>query len=154
MKSRNGVPGSKLMFFRQVRQDGGIRSGVEIDGRSVLSLFKPGSREPDPGLLWYVDVEVSGSRLPHDAGKVRSFLLEENGCIGGVLERLADRIPAGCDPGTWPVCESGKTSHKQTITVTGSAMRRLEARKFAGILKDLAKKWDDYVQDLPELSAA
>ena len=74
------------------------------------------------------------------AGKVRNFLLEENGYIGGVLERLAERIPAGCDPGTWPVCASGKTSHKQTITVTGSAMRRLEARKFADILKDLANK--------------
>ena len=49
-----------LTFYRQKRVDGGVRTGVELDGETVASLFEEGDPERDPALLWFVDLRCEG----------------------------------------------------------------------------------------------
>ena len=53
----------ELSFYRQKRQDGGIRTAVTVDGDTVLHRFQPGEGASDPALLWYVDLRCAGRRL-------------------------------------------------------------------------------------------
>ena len=46
----------ELICFRQKRQDGGIRSGIQIDGTTHFHRFDEGTEDFDPSLLWYVDL--------------------------------------------------------------------------------------------------
>lgn len=42
-------------IFYQVRRDGGVRFGFEVDGEIVLHDFREGHIESDPVLVWYID---------------------------------------------------------------------------------------------------
>jgi len=38
-----------ITFFRQARNDGGVRTGIEVEGQTVLSRFE-GEEADDPAL--------------------------------------------------------------------------------------------------------
>jgi hypothetical protein len=46
---------STIGFFRQARFDRAVRSGVTVDGATVLHLFEPGDEDVNPAILWFVD---------------------------------------------------------------------------------------------------
>lgn len=137
-----------ISFFRQLRRDGGIRTGVDVDGDTVLSQFEAGQRidEPDPSLEWYVDVRCDGARLPHTPEAARQWLLRAEAPIRNALEAMAASVPAGIDQGPWPI------KHKFRIgsgaargEVVCSAVRRVSAQNVADVLRNVAKHWRAYV---------
>src|SRR5438105_3447 len=94
-----------IHFFRQLRRDGGIRTGVDVEDETVLWRFHPGRHrgDPDPAIEWYVDVRCQGPRLPHDPEGARDWLLKNGRAIHAALEAVAESIPAGVDPSDWPL---------------------------------------------------
>lgn len=137
-----------LTFYRQARRDGGVRTGIDIDEDTVLVRFDPGKDEPDPALLWYVDVRCRGARLPRDADGAREWLQRQSKTIKRLLEGLADEVPAGADPDQWPLLKEARVGPGVTITVACAAMRRADAQRISGVLRDTAKHWEEWVDDL------
>jgi hypothetical protein len=148
-----------LTFFRQARRDGGIRTGIDVDDRTVLSRFEPGRRDEDPALLWYVDVRCTGPRLPRDIDAARQWLtrhaIQVRQALEALeaLEALAAQAPEGLDPSEWPV-QTTQRIPGATITVAASAVRRPEARGMAATLRDIADHWRQHVDALTILPAA
>jgi hypothetical protein len=136
-----------ITFYRQKRIDGGIRTGVEVGGNTVLSTFKSGRGEHDPALVWYVDVICKGQKLPEGSEEARRWLVDHNKNVQQLLNALAERVVEGVDPDDWPIRQEGN-SHGVKITISCSTVRRLEARKLANILLDIAQRWEEYVGDL------
>lgn len=142
---------SRLTFFQQARADGGMRTGVELDGALLLHRFDEGTADDDPGLTWFIDVSFEGQRLPHESEPAREFLLARESEIAAALTQLSGEISTtGIDAGAWPL-------HRRTsvppdgvsMTLTCSAIRRLEGREIAGKLSDLARDWAPIIYALP-----
>ena len=142
---------SQLTFFRQARADGGVRTGVELDGDLLLHRFEEGAAEDDPGLIWFIDVGFEGEGLPHGAEAVRDFLLARASEIASALAQMSDDISrTGVDSGAWPLRRRAPaTTDGVSITLTCSAIRRLEGREIANKLSELARDWAAIVGDLP-----
>jgi hypothetical protein len=136
-----------ITFYRQKRIDGGIRTGVEVGGNTVLSTFKSGRGEHDPALVWYVDVICEGRKLPKSSEEARRWLVDHSKNIRRLLGALAERVIEGIDPDVWPIFQQG-IFHGVKIRISCSTVRRLEARKLANVLHDIAQRWDEYVGDL------
>ena len=85
-----------LTFYRQARIDGGIRTGIELDGDTVFEHFEEGGPEPDPTLLWFVDLRCQGPGLPDDPRQARDWLIDHPDVIvtGFPVVRLNSR-PGG-----------------------------------------------------------
>jgi hypothetical protein len=142
-----------LTFFRQARRDGGIRTGIDIEARTVLSRFEPGRRDEDPALLWYVDVRCTAPRLPPDVDAAPQWLTRHEPHIRQDLDALASQAPEGVDPSEWPL-QVTKRIPGATITVAASVVRRPEAREMAAILRDIADHWRQHLDALTILPAA
>lgn len=142
-----------ITFFRQARRDGGVRTGIDIDDRTVLSRFEPGRRAEDPALLWYVDVRCEGPRLPRDVQAAREWLIRHEPQVRQALETLAGQVPDGLDPTEWPL-KTTKRLSGATITVACSAVRRVEARDIATTLQDVAARWQERLDTLTVSHAA
>jgi hypothetical protein len=136
-----------ITFFRQKRIDGGVRTGVEVGGNTVLSTFESGNAAHDPALLWYVDVICEGKRLPKESENAKHWLSSQAKNIRRLLGSLAKKVGAGIDPGDWPVHHQG-IIHGVKMRVSCSAVSRVEARKLPRILDEIAEHWDEYVGDL------
>src|SRR3954451_9524953 len=96
-----------LTFYRQKRVDGGVRTGIDIDGVTVCEDFEEGDEERDPALRWYVDLRCSGDSLPHDADLAREWLLEHEEMIRDGFSRYASQLAAGADRDDYPLQWSG-----------------------------------------------
>jgi hypothetical protein len=136
-----------ITFYRQKRIDGGVRTGVEVGGNTVLSTFESGDGKHDPALLWYVDVICEGRRLPKDSEDARHWLALQKKNVRRLLDALAKKVVTGVDPGDWPVHQQG-VYRDVKIRVSCSAVRRMEARRLTDILGDIAEHWDEYVGGL------
>ncbi len=142
-----------ITFFIQTRQDSGVRSGVDVNGNSVLTRFNAGSGdEPDPAIRWYVDVRCSGMVLPSGGDGARQWLAEHAPQIKAALLAAAQQIPAGIDPGDWPYRYESKIGAARKISIVCSAVRQVDARELGGILKDLAKNWNRHLHQLSSLA--
>jgi hypothetical protein len=112
-------------FYHQKRKDGGIRTGVELNGERVLEGFKPGRRSRDSALEWFVDARCRGRHLPDTPETIRHWLLEKSAGIQGHLERMASELRAGMDT-DWPLTSViPKGSNGVEIKIVCSAVRRL-----------------------------
>lgn len=143
-----------LVFYRQKRRDGGIRTGLEIDERSALHRFFPGNGDSDPILEWFVDVRAEGRRLPKDPEAARQWLSEQSETVRQELLQLAEQLQGGIDLDSWPVrrvITHGPRGIRWTISC--SAVRRLEARSIAEVLRDLANNWSRYLKQLRPIEA-
>lgn len=144
-----------ITFYRQARRDGGIRTGIEVDGDAVLTRFDHGRarREPDPAIVWYVDVKCRGSTLPTHSDAARLWLLRQEKPISRLLSALADEIPAGIDPTDWPLRREWRLPSKVQVVVTCSAVRRLEASRLSKILREVAAHWRQTLEHLAPVEA-
>ena len=143
---------STITFYRQARRDGGVRTGIEIDNDTVLARFERGGQESDPALVWYVDVRLQGKRLPTDPEAARSWLLRHGKSVARILRQMADEVPLGIDPGDWPLRKTGRVDASGVkVTVSCSAMRRVDAQSISNELRDIAQHWDKRVAELPEI---
>lgn len=146
---------TKLMVYRQERQDGGIRTGMEVDGLTVLHHFQLGSSDSDPALAWFVDVRAEGRSLPHDPQAAREWFLAQADTIHDGLTQLATDLRAGMDFDAWPLQRSIENAPKGVrLTIACSAVRRVQARDIARTLLDVAKHWSSYLRELEPYHAA
>jgi len=63
---------TEIAFFINARQDGGLRTGIDVNGETIWHHFIPGPEDADPALLWWVDVTCKGIYravpMPRDNG--------------------------------------------------------------------------------------
>jgi hypothetical protein len=140
---------AKVAFYLQQRKDGGIRTGLDIDGERVASRLQsaPGSQEPDPALDWYVDVVLKGPAVPGTVGKALDWLSKHEAQIRTSIEAMAASIPAGVDAGEWPVRYPFRIG-AVLGTIACSAVRRVTAQRLAAVLRDVAENWDAHLASL------
>jgi hypothetical protein len=143
---------NSITFFRQARRDGGIRTGVELDGDTLFSRFDEGASDDDPAIVWYVDVKFTGRTLPHDPEGIRKFLVDCEASVARLLTELAASIPAGIDTTLWPIRSAAKVGTVR-VEVACSAVRRLDASRLAARLRDIAGRWRELVSGLAEVEA-
>ena len=95
---------SKLTFFRQARADGGVRTGIDVDGATLDHL--EGGTNDDPALSWFVDVRFDGQDVPADLAQAQQWLREKETLVRRAYEVLGRRLQVGLDPDVMPVqCE-------------------------------------------------
>jgi hypothetical protein len=142
-----------LTFYHQKRLDGGIRTGVELDGERILECFEPGSPLEDPKLLWWIDVRCSQKTWPSEPEEVRAWLLENAQRIEGGLSVFAAELGAGIDI-NWPAKHVVSSRTGLKIEIFCSAMRRVGGREIQAELSNLAKNWQTIIAQLPSNEAA
>lgn len=140
---------STITFYRQARADGGVRTGVDVDGRQLFSHLEKGATDTDPALLWYVDVRCSGPNLPQTPARVRRWLTDASDLIVGVLEEAAASVPLGIDPSDWPLQRARIDKVRGVkVAVVCSAVRRADAKDIARHLLDIAREWPSLISAL------
>jgi hypothetical protein len=137
-----------INFYRQARVDGGRRTGIDIDGETVLEKFEPGNEPEDSALLWFVDIRFSGNQLPGAADTAREWLLKRTPLIQAGVREVADELRAGIDfsaPVSRDLARAGNGIHAKIFC---SAMRRLPARDIAKALMDVSTHWASHLRKL------
>src|ERR1051325_5994747 len=140
-----------MNFYRQARVDGGRRTGIEIDGETVLERFEPGKKTEDSALLWFVDIRCSGANLPDGAEAARAWFLKIAPIIQKGVRNLADELRAGIDfsaPISRKIPNVGKGI---TVEICCSAIRRLEALDIAKALEEVSSDWSEFLRQLEVL---
>ena len=141
---------TRFNLYRQKRQDGGVRTGLECDDGSILQSFQPVDGEDDPALLWYVDLRGQIA-ADLDASQVRDWLRSHGATFQSGLQHLAERFSAGIDLNAfdWPFRERLPIDVPDaTIDVVFSAIRRLDALEIGDNLNALADNWDEMLVQL------
>lgn len=136
-------------FYRQMRVDGGVRTGLETSSGVELETFEPGSDDDDPALLWWVDLRGQGVGIPQEPDLLREWLTARGPEIRDALYQSAERLAAGVDHGSWPF----QVGFPQLwpgvdLTVAGSALRRIDAMTIAETLRDLGCQWQSLLARL------
>lgn len=143
-----------ITFYRQMRRDGGVRSGVYIDDDSILHHFQPSNghrhHSVDPKLDWWVDVRISGNDLPTRAASIRKWCLQKEhaATIRQQLRQAANELGAGIDWANWPVKIGPSVRKGLSVAVVCSAARRIEARELGCILAQMAESWESMIAKL------
>ena len=120
---------AEVQFYHQERVDGGMRSGVLVDGDAILHGFVAGREERDPALTWYADVTLTTDTPPGDEA-VLAWLKAHTSEIRTALADAAERLNGGIDADVMP-WEFVTAGPQGEIRVSVSAMRRLTARAIA-----------------------
>jgi hypothetical protein len=137
-----------INFYRQARVDGGKRTGVEIDGESVLEQFERGNKAEDSALVWFVDIRCSGANLPKETEAAREWLLEKASIIEQGVRQLANELAVGIDfcapiSRTIPNVADGVT-----VEIWCSAIRRIQGREIAKALDEIGSHWREFLKQL------
>ena len=137
-----------ILFYRQERRDGAVRTGIYVDEMRMLDILEPEDAADDPALVWFVDVCCKG-RLPTDERRVLSWLRLHEPQICNALLALADKVAAGIDIDSFPI-QYRSAKNGIHLEVSCSALRHLQARKIASIIRKVAAQWQ---ANLDKLSA-
>lgn len=136
-----------LTFFRQARADGGIRTGVDVDGETVLEHFVETDREPDPALKWFVDLRCDGETLPDRSEDVRAWLLDHGALVTRAFQGLAKRLEVGVDPDSWPAqWELPDPPPGVRITTACSSIGVIPGREIHKTVGEIADHWREYLE--------
>ncbi|MEX0938722.1 MAG: hypothetical protein WDZ59_12750 [Pirellulales bacterium] len=132
-----------LLFYRQKRVDGGLRSGIDLNGSPLAEGFREGDEEPNPVLLWYIDLRCSGEHLPHDADKAIEWFRENNDAFTGTLRRTAQELSrTGVDTEALPFRQQFRNLLPGVnVDLVISTLGRPEGRDVAQFLREFADDW-------------
>jgi hypothetical protein len=146
---------SKIAFFRQQRVDGAIRSGIMIDDELVFhQLENENVAEPDPVLLWFVNVGVEGDDLPDDPDEARQWLIDHSTAISDLLLKEGRSISAGIDHPSWPLIKHVPLpANGRLVRIGYAAMERVAASEMGVHLQEVAREFESVVQSLPRWEA-
>lgn len=132
----------KINYYRQQRRDGGVHSGLLLNGGNVWDTFEPGDNEDDPVLLWFIDLRADGPQLPKEAGQIGPWLLRHARNFNRGLRELARDLRAGLDFNTLPLrYEVPGAPQGVRLQIVCSAMRRGDSLQMARLLRQFAKRW-------------
>lgn len=140
-----------INFYRQKRVDGGKRTGVEIDGETVLERFESRNEDEDSALLWFVDIRCSGSNLPNEAEAAREWLLGHASTIQAGVRNVANELRAGIDFIAPISREIPNVETGITVQLFCSAIRRLQALDMANALDKISSHWNQFLNELEVL---
>lgn len=140
-----------INFYRQVRVDGGKRTGIEIDGETVSERFEAGKQPEDSALLWFVDIRCAGDNLPNEAEAAREWLLEKAPAIQTGVREVAHELRAGIDFSAPISREIPRVGRGFTVQIFCSAMRRLQALEIAEALEEISSQWSEFLNQLEVL---
>jgi hypothetical protein len=137
-----------LSFFKQVRNDGGVRYGILLDGTSLWMHFAAGSGI-DPGLLWYVDVELVGASLNGEPEAARTLFIEYTQQVEQALEEVIQALRSETGIVVWPVSSREiEVADGVALKVTCSAIRKMQTRELAQALTELQADWRQHINSL------
>lgn len=142
---------SGMVFYRQKRFDGGIRTGVELGQETILEHFEVGSEDRDPRLLWYLDVRCQGPGVPTDVESARHWFLETASIIKGGLTRFADESRrVGVDKDSYPLEWSDFPSGDDGVNrkLVCSLAQRMDGRDLAEIVDDVSRHWSERLESM------
>lgn len=143
---------SKLVFYRQQRVDGGIRSGVDLDDDSLFELFEPGQEDDDPTLKWFVDVRWRGAKLPRPE-KAQDWLLRQESAIRPALTEAAEELRSGIDLSDPVQRELLQRNSGSRARLVVHAARRVAAREIAKQVRYVANHWSALIGALQPCEA-
>jgi hypothetical protein len=139
-----------IWYYKNVRYDGGVRTGIDINGERILHRFINSSEDEDPALLWFVDVECDGAELPTDPDAARNWLLAQIPTIQQRMNEVADHFEVGIDGLSAPYVKSwSDPANGVTIRIRCSAIHRLVGVDFSRRLREVATDMESDVQSLP-----
>jgi hypothetical protein len=140
---------NSLTYYRQKRVDGGLRSGIELNGESVGSDFVEGAADRDPGLLWYLDIRCRGRALPKTDGDAIQWFIDYADIIEDALKDASKKFIAGIDADAWPV-QIPITALPKGVQgdIVCSSMRRVTGHDLASVLKFTATHWKRLIRQI------
>jgi hypothetical protein len=138
----------ELTFYRQMRYDGGIRMGVELDDQHpLLYAFTEGPPEEQDNplasaLLWYFDLRCKGEGLPTTPDGARAWLLDHEGPIRDGLREFIAAIALGVDDST-PIRWDRFDGFPEGIRVEAvvSSIRRVTNEELLVALREIAENF-------------
>ncbi len=140
----------RLVFYRQAREDGGVRTGIDVDGWSI-DHFQEGGGEPDPALRWFIDLRAEAGDVPADPEEGVRWLTGHRQVVRDAYLALADALARGKRADTWPlVCEAPNAPHGPQVSAACSAVRAVLPEDLAAHVRDLADRWEDYVEQVSQ----
>jgi len=142
-----------MTVYHQKRQDGAVRSGVDLNGERVLERFVSGRREPDSSLEWFVDVRFRGKALPTTPGAIRRWLLEQAEEVAAALDQMADGLRAGVDESGLRRPETRLSEKGLSMEIVCSTVKRLTGRDIARVLRGLKRSWKGLIESLHPFDA-
>jgi hypothetical protein len=146
---------SRLVFYKHVREDGGVHTGIELNGVTTFEIFEIEGEEYDPALTWYVEIDCEGDTLPNSATGALLWLLDQTAVIRAALEQLAERLRVGLDydsyPFHWPIANAPPGV---TMKVVCDAARRRVGLDIAKLIAEVAGQWEAILRRLPEAQAS
>src|SRR5687767_10291784 len=91
-----------VLYFRNVRRDGGIRIGIEANGERLFHQFIDGPEIKDladenPAINWFIDLFFEGKSVPAQPERIRKWLAKLGPFVRKGLESLAEDLRAGVD---------------------------------------------------------
>lgn len=147
---------SKVVFYRQLRMDGGYRTGLEVDGETVYGLFEEGQTDDNPRLRWFVDLRCEGPKLPKSAPRARAWLLKNSPTIIDGFARCSQEVRAGIDPDpyTIPWADFKDVPKDVKMSIVLTAARRADAIGMAEVLAYIGSNWERLVRMLKPVRSA
>jgi len=147
---------SKVVFYRQLRMDGGYRTGLEVDGETVYGLFEEGQTDDDPRLRWFVDLRCVGSKLPKSPRSARAWLLKNSPMIVDGFARCSQEVRAGIDPDLYAISWTDFKDVPEDVqmTIVFTAARRADAIGMAEVLAYIGSNWERLVRRLKPVRSA
>lgn len=115
-----------LTYYKQQREDGGVRTGIDANGDTILHRFEDGNaEEKSPALDWYVDVRCSIEA--EEVGDARIWFHQHHKLIDRALRMAADKLLAGVDFGGEPWLGAEDREAGIRVAISCSAQRRVDA---------------------------
>lgn len=146
----------EITIYQQERKDGGLRTGVQCDGQTLLHHFQEGSEEYDPALLWFVDLRCEGEMpelsTPEEA---RQWLAQWSDLLHDALNMAINELSSGLDVDFQPWERSYTRSPAGwKVRVVVSAMQRFAALQIAEKLSQFSQRWEEQIGQLQPLVTA
>lgn len=134
---------AKLVLYRQARNDGGVRTGIDVDESAALEDFVDGNGDHDPALKWYIDVRCEGEQLPPDPIAAWKWFSVNASYFRAALGEVADHLELGLDSEILPFQKQfcGPDAGV-AVEIAISAVRRMQAREVAREIRALADGWE------------
>ncbi len=144
-----------LLYFRNVRRDGGIRLGVELDGERLFHQFIDGPKvngiwDENPAIDWYIDILFEGKNILGEPEKVRKWLVQIKPFLQKGLAELAQNLLAGVDEDALPLTHT--VSHSPPglqIAFKIMAIRKIRHEDVAKEILHLGKTWEKEMKKIP-----
>jgi hypothetical protein len=147
---------SNLVFFRQGRVDGGIRTGIDAFDTPLLESVENEAPydESMPVLSWAIEVRCKGKGLPRTAEEARDWFSKHQGVIRSGLASLAEELRVGLDRDLYCYKWNEFASQPKDVqlTLACSAHRRTDGMSLARHVRAFADHYEAFLNRLSDVN--